>query len=174
MRLLLVRHAIAEERDASRWPDDADRPLSADGEARFRPAAHGLALLNPRPDAILSSGYRRAWRTAEVLAEEAGWPVPDECTAMEPGGDAEDVLATVDHLGGSPDALIVLVGHEPDLGDLATALLGSTEGVPDAWKKGGALLLERAPGEPPGRARLLWYHPPRRLRDAGQLHRATE
>lgn len=174
MRLLLVRHAIAEERDASRWPDDADRPLSTDGEARFRPAARGLARLVPRPDAVLSSGYRRAWRTAESLAEEAGWPAPDVCAALEPGGDAEDVLAAVDGRDGSPDAFIVLVGHEPDLGDLATALLGSAEGVPGAWKKGGALLLERAPGEPPGRARLLWYHPPKALRRAGQLHRATE
>ncbi|MDP2326822.1 MAG: histidine phosphatase family protein [Dehalococcoidia bacterium] len=174
MRLLLVRHAIAEERNAARWPDDADRPLSADGEARFRPAARGLAPLVPRADVVLSSGYRRAWRTAEVLAEEAGWPAPAECAALEPGGDAEGVLAAVDGRNGAPGSLVVLVGHEPDLGDLASALIGTTEGVPGAWKKGGALLLERAPGEPPGRARLLWYHPPKALRRAGQLHRATE
>jgi phosphohistidine phosphatase len=174
MRLLIVRHAIAEERDASRWPDDADRPLSADGEARFRPAARGLALLVPRPDAVLSSRYRRAWRTAEVLVEEAGWPAPVPCTALEPGGSVESVLATIDVPDGSPDALVVLVGHEPDLSDLATALLGTTEGVPAAWKKGGAMLLERAAGTPPGSGQLLWYRTPKMLRTAGQLHRATE
>ncbi|MDO9445993.1 MAG: histidine phosphatase family protein [Dehalococcoidia bacterium] len=174
MRLLLVRHAIAKERDTSRWPDDAERPLSADGEARLRPAARGLALLLPRPDAVLSSGYRRAWRTAEVLAEEAGWPPPAECAALEPGGDAEEVLAAVDRPDASPDSLIVLVGHEPDLSDLAAALLGSAEGIPTIWKKAGAMLLKRATGTPAGRARLIWYHPPRRLRDASQLHRATE
>src|SRR5207253_362118 len=32
--LYLVRHAIAENRDAERWPDDALRPLTKDGERK--------------------------------------------------------------------------------------------------------------------------------------------
>ena len=42
MDLLIVRHAIAMERDAKRWPDDRLRPLSARGIARGSKAAAGL------------------------------------------------------------------------------------------------------------------------------------
>jgi phosphohistidine phosphatase SixA len=38
MELLIVRHAIAFEVDARRWPDDGERPLSPRAQrARVRP-----------------------------------------------------------------------------------------------------------------------------------------
>ena len=43
MEVVLVRHAIAAERDPSRWPDDRERPLTRQGEERMRRAAKGLA-----------------------------------------------------------------------------------------------------------------------------------
>ena len=76
MELYLVRHAIAEERDPRRWPDDAQRPLSERGRARFARAAAGLRTLGVEVDLLLSSPYARAWATAEILSEEAGWPAP--------------------------------------------------------------------------------------------------
>ena len=69
MKIYLVRHAAAFERDPDRWPDDSERPLAPEGEEEFRLAARGLARVVPRVDAILSSPYRRAWRTAEILSE---------------------------------------------------------------------------------------------------------
>ena len=75
MELYLVRHAVAEARDAEQWPDDGLRPLTADGEAKFRKAARGLHRLAPTVDAVVASPFTRAWRTAELLQEEAGWPV---------------------------------------------------------------------------------------------------
>jgi phosphohistidine phosphatase SixA len=45
VELYLVRHAIAEQRDAVRWPDDSQRPLTAEVIARFRPAARGLSRI---------------------------------------------------------------------------------------------------------------------------------
>src|SRR6478736_90410 len=42
MELLLIRHAIACERDAARWRNDDERPLSARGRARGRLAAAAL------------------------------------------------------------------------------------------------------------------------------------
>ena len=53
MELLIVRHAIAWERDAKRWPDDGERPLSAPGVTRaFQAGPDGLELLafGPRHD----------------------------------------------------------------------------------------------------------------------------
>ena len=42
LHLVLVRHAIAEERGAA-WPDDDQRPLSRDGARKWKRAARGLA-----------------------------------------------------------------------------------------------------------------------------------
>jgi phosphohistidine phosphatase SixA len=66
----LVRHAIAEQRDSSRWPDDADRPLTARGTLPQRRAR--TAPARAPGDAIRSSPYARACQTAELLREEAG------------------------------------------------------------------------------------------------------
>ena len=74
--LYLVRHAIAEPRDPARWPDDALRPLSPEGVELFRLAARGLQRIGVEVEAVLASSYARAWRTAEILSEEAGWPPP--------------------------------------------------------------------------------------------------
>ena len=52
MDLYLVRHAIAEDRDAMRWPDDADRPLSDKGVDRFERESHGLGMLVPTVDIV--------------------------------------------------------------------------------------------------------------------------
>ena len=76
MYLYLVRHAIAHGRDPECWPDDSRRPLTPEGEEDFRGAARGLGRVVPEVDMLLSSSYERAWRTAEILAEQAGWPAP--------------------------------------------------------------------------------------------------
>jgi len=77
--LYLVRHAVAEERGAD-WPDDSQRPLTAEGSKRWRREAHGLAALGARPDLILTSPFTRARQTADLLAAafpkkpKAPWP----------------------------------------------------------------------------------------------------
>ena len=76
----------------ARWPDDAARPLTKEGIARFRAAARGLRRLVPAVDSVLSSGYARAWQTAELLHEVAGWQEPEECPALEAGRPATAVL----------------------------------------------------------------------------------
>lgn len=57
MDLYSVRHAVAHERDADRWPDDAKRPLTPEGEKRFRLAAGGILRLVPEVDYVLSSPF---------------------------------------------------------------------------------------------------------------------
>ena len=69
MDLYLVRHGVAYDPDPAQWPDDKDRPLTQDGEKRFRRAARGLRELVPTVSVVLSSRWVRAWRTAELLLE---------------------------------------------------------------------------------------------------------
>src|SRR5437763_11510845 len=91
MDLYLVRHAIAGDADPAQWPDDRDRPLTPKGVRRFEEAARGLGKLVSEVDVMLSSRFVRAWQTAEILTEEAGWPPAVACEALE-GHAPPDVL----------------------------------------------------------------------------------
>src|SRR3954468_17149609 len=83
MDVYLVRHAIAATRDSAQWPDDSERPLTSEGEARFRKAARGLRRVAARVDVVLASPYVRAWQTAEILERAAGWPAPERAPELE-------------------------------------------------------------------------------------------
>jgi phosphohistidine phosphatase len=164
MHLYVVRHAIAFEHDASRWPNDADRPLTAEGEARFRRAARGLRVLAPTVEIVLASPFARAWRTAQILAEEAGWPEPVPCKELQAERPVADAVRAVRR---HPDvSSAAVVGHEPNLGGLASALLtGSEDLVRFDLKKGGVVALELEAGAVrPGRAFLRWALMPKALR----------
>jgi phosphohistidine phosphatase len=158
----LVRHAFAGHANAARWPDDAKRPLTPDGVRRFRAAARGLRRLAPDVDVVLSSGYARAWQTAELLHEAAGWPNPRECRALEaerPPWAALDVLAEHTELS------LALVGHEPQLSAFASILCAGGEGALRLELKKGAVALLRVEDDArPRTAYLGWALSPKILR----------
>jgi phosphohistidine phosphatase len=160
--LYLVRHAVAFKRDAGRWPDDAERPLTPEGEEEFREVARGLGRVAPEVGALLSSPYARAWRTAEILSETAGWPEPKAFPALEPNvAPPEAAAALADYAGAGS---VALVGHRPGLHELTSYLLtGSTE-ADVRIRKGGALRMSFE-GEPQaGEGALRWLISPRLLR----------
>ncbi len=92
MEIYLVRHAVAAERDAARWPDDSARPLTTDGARAFAHVARGLRELVATVEFVFSSPYRRAWQTAEILHEEAGWPPPAPSDLLAAPSRAETAL----------------------------------------------------------------------------------
>ena len=163
--LYLVRHAIAERRDAERFPDDSKRPLSSRGEALFRRGAHGLRELRVVVDANLASPYVRAWRTAELLAEGADWPEPISFPELEPGTSPSECLAA---LLGRPETTVAAVGHEPLLSCLASLV---ATGDPDALaldlKKGSVTCLRLDGARAPGSGVLRWSASPKLLRGLG-------
>jgi phosphohistidine phosphatase len=163
MDLYLVRHATAEDATDPQWANDADRPLTADGAKRFRREARGLAALGATPDVVLSSPYKRAWQTAELLAEAAGWSAPVECAALEPGHEPAEVLAALQSYGDA--SAVALVGHEPSMHELASYLLtADTEHAAIEFRKGSVARLELEEGLRPGSAVLRWLLAPRVLR----------
>ena len=160
--LYLVRHAFAAHADPALWPDDAARPLTEDGITRFRIAARGLRRLVPAVDSMLSSGYARAWQTAQLLHEVAGWREPEDCPALEAGRPAASVL---DVLQGRTERSIALVGHEPSLSMLASLLCtGSEDGIQLELKKGAVAALSFTRPVEPARASLRWTVSPKILR----------
>jgi len=162
MDLLIIRHAIAFDRDRHRWSDDADRPLSPAGIRRARKAATGLKQLTNRPQRLLTSPLARARQTAQILTHVAGWPQAEEVPELSPD---EPALAVLALLARDRSKLIAVVGHQPGLGHLlATCLLGAGAALPIEMKKNAVACVsfERAPRA--GHAALKWLATPRMLR----------
>jgi phosphohistidine phosphatase len=161
VRIYLVRHAAAFGRDRDRWPDDRLRPLTPEGEEEFRLAARGLSLMASRVDALLSSPYERAWRTAEILSELDSWPAPEAVAVLEPTLPPEKAaLALEDHAGS-----VAVVGHRPGLHELAAYLLtGDNHGLEIGIKKGGVACIGFEGAVKPGAGELCWLLTPKALR----------
>lgn len=166
MELLILRHAIAFPRDASRWPDDAERPLTAAGARKARRAAAGLKRIAARPQRVLTSPLVRARDTARIFAQSGRWPKAVECAALAPEGDPEAVLAALRRQGAKADCLAV-VGHQPQLGRLlALCLRGEAHAAAFELRKSAVACL-RFEGPPrAGRGLLIALLPPRALRKA--------
>jgi phosphohistidine phosphatase len=159
----LIRHAVAHKRDQERWPDDRRRPLTPEGEEEFEGAARGLARVVPTVEVLLSSPYERAWRTAEILAEQAGWPAPQTLPALEPDIPPEKVVLALETYAGEQS--IALAGHRPGLHELAVYLLtGDAGGADMKIKKGGVVCIEFDDAPKAGAGKLRWMFTPRVLR----------
>ncbi len=168
MDLLIVRHAIAFDRNPRRWRDDGDRPLSPEGMVRARKAAAGLKQIADRPQCVLSSPLVRARQTATILAEFASWPKALECAALAPDEPPEEIFSI---LANHKEKVIAVVGHQPGLGRLLAACLPAQVrgGVnPEAFelKKMGAALISFPKAARAGTGALQWLLPRRILRVA--------
>jgi phosphohistidine phosphatase len=167
MDLLIVRHAIAYERDRARWHDDALRPLSPAGERRARKAAAGLKELTSRPARLLTSPLVRARQTAKILTAVAGWPVAEEVQQLSPGESALAVLALLAGERGTSERskIVAVVGHQPELGVLlTTCLLGAGASLPIEMKKNAVACVSFQGRPRAGHAALKWLATPRMLR----------
>ena len=166
MDLYLVRHAIAEPHDSARWPDDSERPLTAAGIERFRAAARGLRRQGVEVDAVLASPYVRAWHTAELLTKAAAWPTPEELRALEP---SISPTACLDALRDRRESTLALVGHQPQLSELASLLLvGDERSLRLDLKKGAVMCLRCDGGPEAGNASLRWSLSPKLLGSLGR------
>lgn len=161
VHIVLVRHAIAEERGAA-WPDDDERPLSRDGIRKWKRAARGLVGLLPSVDVLLTSPLVRAVQTAEIIAKAAS-PSPrlQLFEALRPETRPGTMITAL--RAAAPKGTVILVGHEPMLSELASQLL-HLQG-PLEFRKGGAMSLVTQGLGTRGPARLEWFVPPRVLRE---------
>jgi phosphohistidine phosphatase len=162
MELLIVRHAIACERDRHRWPDDGKRPLSPAGVRRARKAATGLKAFSAAPDCLLTSPLVRARQTAQILTDVAGWPRAEDASELAPD---EPALAVLRLLGRHRSKRVAIVGHQPALGALLIACLIGEGGALAIEMKKNAVACVSFGGAPcAGGAALRWLATPRMLR----------
>ena len=167
MKLLLIRHAVAEEREdfAKTGDPDEQRPLTDVGRKKMKRAARGLAEIVDRIELIATSPLKRAVQTAEVLAKEFGSAVQTTTDALEPEQAFENFLVWLKRL--DDVETVAAVGHEPHLSGLASWLLTTNETPLFEFKKGGVCLLEFEGAVESGSARLRWLLTPAQLRAIG-------
>jgi phosphohistidine phosphatase len=162
--LYLVRHAIAAER-GEEWPDDTKRPLTERGIARFKECVAGLRWLDVALDEIITSPLVRAKQTADLLAAGIeGKPVVRLLDALAPGHGPATVMAQLAKL--TRGSRIALVGHEPDLGELAAHLVGASRAMP--FRKGGVCRIDVETLTSKRAGTLHWFLPPKTLRKLGE------
>ena len=111
MELILWRHADAEE-----GADDLARRLTKKGEADAAAMAKWLRAQLPRDFTLVASPAVRAQQTAAALkVKVVGEP------ALAPGASVATILGVIEKHPG----LVIVVGHQPDLGRAAAQLVAN-------------------------------------------------
>lgn len=165
----IVRHGIAGDADAQ--TTDFDRALTAEGTHKMTRAAKGLRRMGIVPDVILSSPLRRAEETATLV----GGIIAPDCAVevfkpLASGGTPEEVLRGLVQYRRA--RRIMLVGHQPDLGELASYLLTGSAGLaPLPFKKGAVAAIEVGSIPPRSSGLLQWFLTSRQLRAIGSRSR---
>ncbi|MBV8758055.1 MAG: phosphohistidine phosphatase SixA [Deltaproteobacteria bacterium] len=156
MHLYVIRHGVAEE--AAPDQHDAARPLTPDGEKKFRREVKGLRRLGWTFDRIFTSPWVRAKQTAALLDPLAEHD-PEETIllAQPPTRELMQLIAdtNADH--------VAIVGHEPWLTEVVQWLaLGDPHRDTLVLKKGGIVWLQGI--AVPAGMKLQAILPPRVLR----------
>lgn len=161
--LYLIRHAIAAERGPE-WPDDGRRPLTERGISRFKEIVKGLSRLDVEVDEVFTSPLLRAKQTADLLAAglESKPPVK-VLDALAPGHTSTSVMSSLAKV--AKRRRVALVGHEPELGELAAHLIGAGRALP--FKKGGVCRIDVGSLTARRAGALTWFLPPGVLRRLG-------
>lgn len=168
---LVIRHGAAEESAVS--GNDADRALTSAGIEQMRAVAAGLAAIGQPPAEVLTSPYRRARETGDIVAGAFGGVTVVEEATLASGATAADILvALAGRLDGNSGCLAV-VGHEPDLGRFVSYALAATARSFVSLRKGGACLLEFPATPRAGNATLEWALDPDHLTAVGARARSA-
>jgi phosphohistidine phosphatase len=166
LRCVLFRHGIAANREE--WTGkDGDRPLTDKGKRRVRGAAAGLKRVDVRPTHIVTSPLIRAAETAKVLHVTLAVRSPlRSIDELLPDASPEKLIGLLHDL--PRGSFVVCVGHEPQLGLIASLLLTGRSSSAFPLKKAGACLIELALPVKPGGGRLVWWLTPSQLRTIGK------
>lgn len=126
--LFLIRHA------KSSWDDpalpDRDRPLDDRGKRDVAKMGKRLAKRGVKPDLIVSSPAMRALATAEAIAKALDCKRKDIVVNVRLyGGQADDLLDVIHGLGDKLEH-VMLVGHNPELTELAHRLSSKITNMP--------------------------------------------
>ena len=161
MDVLILRHGIAVPRGTLGYPND-DRPLTEEGIEKMEKAARGMLRVMPDVDVILTSPLQRARRTAEIVASAMHRRATVKfCDELLPGSSMDTLVTLLAKYADRESVMIV--GHNPELTECISTLLGSQRTILDL-KKGSlcSLHVPGLPGTKPGT--LQWHMTSKQLR----------
>jgi phosphohistidine phosphatase len=161
MRLYLIRHGIAVDREDPNCPPDTERPLTPKGIKKTHAAALGFRALDVKPDAVLTSPWLRAVQTAEIFCETLGYPSRKimRTDALKGTSAPGDLLRDLQPMKGKT---VLCFGHEPQLHLVVSHVLRTSAKITELKKAGLALLeLERVA---PPQGTLVALYPASTLR----------
>ena len=166
MRLYIVRHGIAIDREDPKCPADPERYLTEEGVEKTKQVARGVAALGATADLLFSSPYVRAMQTAEIFAGALEYAKHKiwRTDLLLPG--AEPSMLFRELAKDKQSLSVFLFGHAPQLDEIIATALGSKHHL-TSLKKAGVALLELKRVSPPS-GELLWLAPPKLLRKAGK------
>ena len=147
MNLFLFRHAEAEDRSSS--GKDEDRVLTRKGRDSAKAVAALLGRLE-KIEAIWHSPLARAAETASFAAKEFPSAELRETSSLLSEAPAMRVL---DEISGRKPGDVLLVGHQPHLGELLSLCVSGREGSSIPMRK-ASLARIKFPGShasPPGK-----------------------
>ncbi|MDB5171704.1 MAG: phosphohistidine phosphatase [Phycisphaerales bacterium] len=164
MKLLVIRHAIAEDREtfAQTGEEDALRPLTKAGRRKMRRVAKGIQQLVPDLTVLATSPYTRAVQTGQIVASRYSGLQTVHIPQLTPRKTVQALLQWIQTQ--PPDATVALVGHEPHLGVFVSWMMTGLQESFVVLKKGGVCLLEITGEVKAGRAKLHWLMKPSQLR----------
>ena len=171
--IYIMRHGIAADLGAGGIIHDEDRPLTPEGRVKMQQAAEGIRRLELKFNLIFTSPLLRARQTAEVVADVLDIQHKLKVVeALAPGrglvGAGAGHAELFTEIGAYTFNRVLLVGHQPDLSELASFLLTSNRNLNIEFKKGGLCAIEVTAIPPRGPGLLLWTLTPRHLREIGK------
>ena len=169
MELYIIRHAEAQQLGQKNNFTDEKRALTGDGRDRMREGTKGLRKLGVEPGLILTSPLIRAVETAEIVATGLGLHKKEivQTNNLKPGASYEDLVVEIK----KPSEIesIALVGHEPDLGLIISAILNCGTGLAIDLKKGSVCCLNVTETVPVLLGSLVWLMTLKQLRLLSRL-----
>ena len=140
--IILWRHAEAEVADFELGEDDMSRMLTSKGERQAKRMARWLKLYIPKETMLLSSPAERAMQTAEALNYKI-----EISKVLRPSANLKEILdflaSLEESIKDAPNKSLLIVGHQPWLGQLAKYLTGFS-GAELTIKKGAIWWLRQS------------------------------
>ena len=166
MHCILVRHGIAIE--PGEWEGvEENRPLTEKGKTRVRQVARGLTRLDIKPTHLLTSPFVRAYDTARLLRMALCPSVKLETREeLAVGAKPEQLIALLRTI--PCDAVVMCVGHEPFLGEVASLWLCGKILPSFPFKKAGVACVALPEDVRSGQGQLQWWLQPMQLRVLGK------
>ena len=157
MELYLMQHGPYLPKE-----QDPDEGLSPEGDARIHASGKALRRMGITFDAIFSSPKKRSGQTAAIVAGEVGFP-PDKITETDKVKAMTPPQETVEMLRGlSGFTRVLIAGHLPLVGEVASFLLTEGSRANIAFEMGGCCRID-VEGLPTHAGQLKWCLTPDQL-----------